>query len=84
MMQVNDPRSEERPPTGPAPDSNALGQILPFNNQVEAEIAVQRGARRPTGPIHLTTENASVVTDWATAAGTGSYPGKPLGPQVSL
>lgn len=66
------------------PDFNTNSAISNvFNNQVEAEIAVQRGAGRPAGPIHLATENATVVTDWATAAGTGAYPGKPLVPQVS-
>lgn len=56
----------------------AISNML--HNQVEAEIAVQRGKTPPTGPVHLTTENATVVTDWATAAGTGVYPGKPLFP----
>ncbi|XP_011610834.2 CD97 antigen-like isoform X1 [Takifugu rubripes] len=56
---------------------------LDTTETVEAEIAVQRGARRPTGPIHLTTENATVVTDWATAAGTGSYPGFALAALLS-
>lgn len=51
-----------------------------LHNQVEAEIAVQRGRTPPTGVIRLSTENATVVTDWATAAGTGAYPGKPLFP----
>lgn len=45
---------------------------------IDVEIAVQRGKTRPTGPIHLTNENASLDTDWTTAAGTGSYPGKLL------
>lgn len=40
-----------------------------------AEIAVQRGKTRPVGPVHLSNENASLATDWLTAAGTGSYPG---------
>lgn len=55
-----------------------------LHNQVEAEIAVQRGETPPTGPIHLSTENASVVTDWATVARTGVYRGKPLFPRSSL
>ncbi|KAM9314708.1 adhesion G protein-coupled receptor E5 isoform 2-T2 [Pholidichthys leucotaenia] len=44
-------------------------------SETGAEIAVQRGKTRPTGPIHLTSENASLDTDWTTAAGTGLYPG---------
>lgn len=55
-----------------------------LHNQVEAEIAVRRGKTPPTGPVHLSTENASVVMDWETAAGTGVYPGKPLFPRSSL
>ena len=43
---------------------------------IEAEIAVQRGSTRPTGTIHLTNENATLDTDWQTASGTGTYPGK--------
>lgn len=49
-----------------------------LSDYVDADIAVQRGKTRPTGPIHLTTENATLDTDWTTAAGTGSYPGKLL------
>lgn len=49
-----------------------------LSDYVDADIAVQRGTTRPTGPIHLTTENATLDTDWTTAAGTGSYPGKLL------
>lgn len=49
----------------------------------DAEIAVQRGQTPPTGPIHLTNDNATLDTDWTTAAGTGSYPGKPLLPLVA-
>ncbi|XP_076004043.1 adhesion G protein-coupled receptor E5 isoform X2 [Genypterus blacodes] len=41
----------------------------------DGQIAVQRGKTAPTGPLHLTTENASLDTDWATATGTGPYPG---------
>ncbi|XP_073328025.1 adhesion G protein-coupled receptor E5 isoform X2 [Pagrus major] len=43
--------------------------------ETDAEIAVQRGKTRPTGPVHLTNEHAALETDWTTAAGTGSYPG---------
>lgn len=55
-----------------------------LHNQVEAEIAVQRGKTLPTEPIRLTTENATVVTNWSTAAGMGVYPGNPLLPSSSL
>ncbi|CAJ1053201.1 adhesion G protein-coupled receptor E1 [Xyrichtys novacula] len=44
-------------------------------NKTDAEITVQRGKSRPTGPIHLSNGNASLDTDWLTAAGTGLYPG---------
>lgn len=54
-----------------------------LHNQVEAEIAVQRGKTPPTGPLGLTTENATVVSDWSTAAGMGVYPGNPLLPSSS-
>ncbi|XP_035516192.1 adhesion G protein-coupled receptor E5 [Morone saxatilis] len=43
--------------------------------ETDTEITVERGKTPPTGSIHLTTENATLHTDWATAAGTGSYPG---------
>uniref|UniRef100_A0A1A8NUH7 CD97 molecule n=1 Tax=Nothobranchius pienaari TaxID=704102 RepID=A0A1A8NUH7_9TELE len=43
--------------------------------EMDAQIAVQRGETRPTGPLHLTNEFASLNTDWTTAAGTGPYPG---------
>ncbi|XP_008286763.1 CD97 antigen-like [Stegastes partitus] len=43
--------------------------------ETDVEIAVQRGKTRPTGPIRLINENASLDTDWTTAAGTGTYPG---------
>ncbi|KAM9363638.1 adhesion G protein-coupled receptor E5-like [Symphorus nematophorus] len=51
--------------------------------KTDAEIAVQRGQTRPTGPIHLTSENAALDTDWTTAAGTGSYPGFALAALLS-
>ncbi|XP_069023892.1 adhesion G protein-coupled receptor E5 [Embiotoca jacksoni] len=51
--------------------------------ETEAEIAVQRGKTRPTGPIYLTNENASLNTDWTTAAGTGTYPGFALAALLS-
>lgn len=51
-----------------------------LHNQVEAEIAVQWGKATPTGLVHLHAGNATVVTDWETAAGTGAYPGKRLIP----
>ncbi|XP_044046181.1 adhesion G protein-coupled receptor E2 [Siniperca chuatsi] len=51
--------------------------------ETETEIAVQRGKTRPTGSIHLTNENASLDTDWTTAAGTGTYPGFALAALLS-
>ncbi|XP_074485267.1 adhesion G protein-coupled receptor E3-like [Sebastes fasciatus] len=53
------------------------------NTEIDAEIAVQRGMTRPTGPIHLTNENATLDTDWTTAAGTGSYHGFALAALLS-
>ncbi|XP_078134496.1 adhesion G protein-coupled receptor E5 isoform X2 [Sander vitreus] len=52
-------------------------------SETDADIAVQRGKTPPTGPIHLTTENATLDTDWTTAAGTGSYPGFALAALLS-
>lgn len=43
--------------------------------ETDVEIAVRKGKTRPTGPIHLISENASLDTDWTTASGTGTYPG---------
>ncbi|XP_070787072.1 adhesion G protein-coupled receptor E5-like [Enoplosus armatus] len=51
--------------------------------ETDTEIAVHRGTTRPTGPIHLSNENANLDTDWATAAGTGSYPGFALAALLS-
>ncbi|KAM7393911.1 hypothetical protein PAMP_020747 [Pampus punctatissimus] len=59
-----------------------IGPQLKDNNNkmetsktVDAEIAMQRGKTRPTGPIQLTSENAVLNTDWTTASGNGTYPG---------
>ncbi|XP_028999081.1 adhesion G protein-coupled receptor E5 [Betta splendens] len=58
-----------------------IGPLLKHNSskmetlQTETEIAVQRQKSRPTGPIHLTNQNAAVDTDWTTASGTGQYSG---------
>lgn len=51
--------------------------------ETDAEIAVRRGKTPPTGPIHLTNDNATLDTDWATAAGTGPYPGFALAALLS-
>ncbi|KAM4584399.1 adhesion G protein-coupled receptor E5 isoform 2-T2 [Odontesthes bonariensis] len=51
--------------------------------ETDAQIAVQRGKTRPTGPIYLTNENAGLSTDWKTAAGTGTYPGFALAALLS-
>lgn len=53
------------------------------NNEIDAEIAVQRGTSPPTGLIHLTSENAFLDTDWTTAAGMGPYPGFALAALLS-
>ncbi|XP_054635927.1 putative adhesion G protein-coupled receptor E4P isoform X2 [Dunckerocampus dactyliophorus] len=45
------------------------------STETDVEIAVQRGRSPPTGLVRLKTENATLDTDWTTAAGTGSYPG---------
>ncbi|XP_032386919.1 adhesion G protein-coupled receptor E1 isoform X1 [Etheostoma spectabile] len=52
-------------------------------SETDLDIAVQRGKTPPTGPIHLTNENATLDTDWTTAAGTGSYPGFALAALLS-
>ncbi|XP_061569813.1 adhesion G protein-coupled receptor E1-like [Cololabis saira] len=39
------------------------------------QIAVERGKNRPTGPIHLTNDYATLSTDWDTVLGMGPYPG---------
>uniref|UniRef100_A0A3P9MIH6 Adhesion G protein-coupled receptor E5b, duplicate 3 n=1 Tax=Oryzias latipes TaxID=8090 RepID=A0A3P9MIH6_ORYLA len=51
--------------------------------ETDVQIKVQRGRTRPTGPIHLTTGNASLSTDWETAAGMGTYPGFALAALLS-
>ncbi|XP_033480302.1 adhesion G protein-coupled receptor E5 [Epinephelus lanceolatus] len=51
--------------------------------ETDAQIAVQRGRTRPTGPIHLTNENATLDTDWTIAAGEGPYPGFALAALLS-
>ncbi|XP_040001135.1 adhesion G protein-coupled receptor E5 [Xiphias gladius] len=51
--------------------------------KTDAVIAVQRGKTRPTGPIHLTNQDASLDTDWETATGTGTYPGFALAALLS-
>lgn len=42
---------------------------------IDAVIAVRKGNSRPSGPIHLTIDNAALDTDWETATGTGTYAG---------
>ncbi|XP_023189743.1 CD97 antigen-like isoform X2 [Xiphophorus maculatus] len=51
--------------------------------ETEAKITVRRGASRPTGQIHLTSEHADLNTDWTTAAGEGPYPGFALAALLS-
>nr|XP_061844409.1 adhesion G protein-coupled receptor E5-like [Nerophis lumbriciformis] len=45
------------------------------STETDVAIAVQRGSSPPTGPFYLKTENATLNTDWKTAAGTETYPG---------
>ncbi|KAM3864607.1 adhesion G protein-coupled receptor E5-like [Diretmus argenteus] len=52
-------------------------------NQTVVELAVRRGRTPPTGPIHLTNDDARMDTDWRTAAGNGTYPGFALAALVS-
>ncbi|XP_038569925.1 adhesion G protein-coupled receptor E5 [Micropterus salmoides] len=52
-------------------------------SETDTEIAVQRGKTPPTGSIHLNNENATLDTDWTTAAGTGPYPGFALAALLS-
>ncbi|KAM7418822.1 hypothetical protein PAMA_016108 [Pampus argenteus] len=52
-------------------------------SETDAEIAMQRGETRPTGPIQLTSENAILNTDWTTASGNGTYPGFALAALVT-
>ncbi|XP_040043009.2 adhesion G protein-coupled receptor E5 [Gasterosteus aculeatus] len=59
------------------------GRTKTETTEMDAEIAVQRGQTPPTGPIHLTNDNATLDTDWTTAAGTGSYPGFALAALLS-
>ncbi|XP_037328226.2 adhesion G protein-coupled receptor E1 [Pungitius pungitius] len=59
------------------------GRTKTESTEIDADIAVQRGKTPPTGPIHLTNENATLDTDWTTAAGTGSYPGFALAALLS-
>ncbi|CAL1601799.1 unnamed protein product [Knipowitschia caucasica] len=43
--------------------------------ETDAEIVVQKSETRPSGAVSLTNENAQLDIDWATASGTGPYPG---------
>ncbi|XP_056228400.1 adhesion G protein-coupled receptor E1-like [Seriola aureovittata] len=51
--------------------------------EIDAVIAVQKGKTRPTGHIHLTSENSILNTDWETATGPGTYPGFALAALLS-
>ncbi|KAK9539871.1 hypothetical protein VZT92_002358 [Zoarces viviparus] len=59
------------------------GSTKMTTTETDLEIAVQRGKTPPTGPIRLTNENASLDTDWTTAAGMGSYGGFALAALLS-
>ncbi|XP_041958773.1 adhesion G protein-coupled receptor E5-like isoform X5 [Alosa sapidissima] len=53
------------------------------SQHIEAELAVKRGRTPPTGPVMLSTENASFNTSWEMAAGNGTYPGFTVAALVS-
>ncbi|XP_076142692.1 adhesion G protein-coupled receptor E5-like isoform X5 [Alosa pseudoharengus] len=53
------------------------------SQHTEAELAVKRGRTPPTGPVTLSTENASFNTSWEMAAGNGTYPGFTVAALVS-
>ncbi|XP_041958798.1 adhesion G protein-coupled receptor E1-like isoform X1 [Alosa sapidissima] len=53
------------------------------SQHTEAELAVKRGRTPPTGPVMLSTENASFNTSWEMAAGNGTYPGFTVAALVS-
>ncbi|XP_056264256.1 adhesion G protein-coupled receptor E5 [Pseudoliparis swirei] len=59
------------------------GRTKTVTNETDAEIAVQRGTTPPIGPIHLTNANATLDTDWTTAAGMGAYQGFALAALLS-
>ncbi|XP_075946885.1 adhesion G protein-coupled receptor E5 [Anarhichas minor] len=59
------------------------GRTKTTTTETDIEIAVQRGKTPPTGPIHLTNDNAALDTDWTTAAGMESYPGFALAALLS-
>ncbi|XP_024914372.1 CD97 antigen isoform X2 [Cynoglossus semilaevis] len=52
-------------------------------SETDAVIAVRKGNSRPSGPIHLTIDNAALDTDWETATGTGTYAGFALAALLS-
>ncbi|CAN9510079.1 unnamed protein product [Ophioblennius macclurei] len=58
-------------------------QTTMATTETDVEIAVHKGESPPTGPVILTNENARLDTDWATAAGTGEYPGFALAALLS-
>ncbi|XP_068448679.1 adhesion G protein-coupled receptor E5 isoform X2 [Clinocottus analis] len=59
------------------------GRTKTVTTETDVEIAVQRGKTPPMGPIHLTNDNATLDTDWTTAAGMGPYPGFALAALLS-
>lgn len=44
-------------------------------SETDVKIEVRKGSTRPTGPVSLSHDNASLDTDWTTACGEGVYPG---------
>ncbi|KAM9856424.1 adhesion G protein-coupled receptor E5 [Aulostomus maculatus] len=53
------------------------------NNETDVEIATQRARTRPTGPIRLANENATIDMDWTTATDMETYPGFAVAALVS-
>ncbi|XP_062388946.1 adhesion G protein-coupled receptor E5-like [Sardina pilchardus] len=59
---------------GPKRGESQQGHAACQRTHIGAELAVKRGRTPPTGPVMLSTENASFNTSWEMAAGNGTYP----------
>ncbi|XP_062395895.1 adhesion G protein-coupled receptor E1-like [Sardina pilchardus] len=62
------------------PQMNSTTRSSPHT---ETKLAVKRGRTPPTGPVMLSTGNASFNTSWEMAAGNGTYPGFTVAALVS-
>lgn len=51
--------------------------------KTDVKIAMYKGETPPTGSVQLSSENATLDTDWTTATGSGPYPGFALAALVS-